>query len=59
MNESSAGARGNAQHHTGMSFSHATDRYYPFANNRIKDENFTLSHSSVRKGRFNAGRTHS
>ncbi|MEG0860794.1 MAG: hypothetical protein RSG79_14475 [Pseudomonas sp.] len=59
MDESSAGAQDNAQHHTDMSFSHATDRYYPFANNRIKDENFTLSHSSVRKGRFNAGRTHS
>jgi len=42
-----------------MSFNHATDRFYPFANNRIKDENFPLSHSNARKGRFNAGRTHS
>ncbi|MGH8381627.1 hypothetical protein [Pseudomonas sp.] len=59
MDESSALVQGNAQHHTDMSFNHANDRFYPFVQIRIKDENFRLSPSNIRKGRFNAGRTHS
>ncbi|MEG1041496.1 MAG: hypothetical protein RSE94_16405 [Pseudomonas sp.] len=59
MSESSSALQNNALDHTGMSFNHATDRFYPFANNRTKDENFRLSQIPRQKGPSNAGCTHS